>query len=132
MSWLLNILKIFYVQKVGESAGRKPWEDKTLLSLIASFPAGFIANMLLQHWGIVLGADEQAGLQALLVVVVGIIFRLASPHVGIRPQTVLEVIQNVPSAPVADPQAGTMATVMAEKLAEPEPVNTMGRQDAGQ
>jgi hypothetical protein len=24
-----------------------------------------------------------------------------------------------------------MATVMAEKLAEPEPANTMGRQDAG-
>jgi hypothetical protein len=125
MGWFGDFLKMFYVYKVGESAGRKPWEDKTLLTALVSF----LATIVAKYWELDLSADEQAG----IVVMFTIIARLLSPHVGIRPQTTLEVVEGVPSVTVSDPQVGSDASIEAKAQQADELIkNTMGRQDAGQ
>jgi hypothetical protein len=103
-----NILKSFYVYKVGESAGRKPWEDKTLIAALVSF----LATAAAKYWGLEISAEEQAG----FVTVVVLIARLFSPHVGIRPQTPQEVVAGIPSAPVVDPEACSPASQIVKEV----------------
>ena len=111
---LSKFFKAFYVYKVGESAGRKPWEDKTLLAALVSF----LATVAAKYWGMTLSAEEQAGFVTMIV----LIARLVSPHVGLRPQTPQEVVAGVPSSPVVDPeQCSPAAKIVAEvKAAECE------------
>jgi hypothetical protein len=109
---MLNFLKAFYVYKVGESAGRKPWEDKTLIAALVSF----FATIAAKYWGLDISAEEQAG----FVTVVVLVFRLISPHVGMRPQTPQEVVAGVPSAPVVDIEAGSPASMIVEEVKEAE------------
>jgi hypothetical protein len=78
-----NFLKMFVVYKEDCAKGKKPWEDPALLALAV----GYLCTIAAKYWGLEIKPDEQAG----VVVVIGTLFRLASPHVGFKADKPIQV-----------------------------------------
>jgi hypothetical protein len=114
----MAFLKAFYIWKVDETKGRKPWQDPTLIAVFVSLMANLLARK-----GIVLGTeDQQITVQAIIAVLSFIsivVCRLLSPHVGLRAQTPAEVAAGVPSATVVDPAASPAIQASQAAMAEP-------------